>query len=209
MSLTKVLLPLRIPPEKELPSGANLEKTDESTTLKVTSDSLKLSEEKASVGAGFFVFRIINQEIYILLLIGLSGKMSPPKGGLNPGETCFKAGLRELWEETSNKCESKGVHPRHINIVDGIEYTEEKYKPEKIKNGRISPARFRVNHFFHAQLKEDAEPDLEVQHSEAQSLGWYSLNQLEEGFQNGTLRISKERWQIIQEAFQKEKEIRQ
>lgn len=205
MSLTKVLTPLRIPPEKELPSGDNLEKTDEST-LKVITDSFK---SKASIGAGFFVFRIINQEIHILLLIGLSGKMSPPKGGLYPGETIFQAGLRELWEETSNMCKSKGIHPRHINIIHDVNYTEEKYKPEKIKNGRISPARVRVNSFFHAQLKEDIEPDLEVQHSEAQSLGWYSLDQLTKGRENGTFTILADRWQLIQEAFQKEKEMRQ
>ncbi|QHW30450.1 NUDIX domain-containing protein [Paenibacillus rhizovicinus] len=67
------------------------------------------------ISAGGVVFRRVNGELQIQLIQDRYGKISLPKGKMEPGETVEQTALREIVEET-------GIQGAIVSPIDQIKY---------------------------------------------------------------------------------------
>jgi len=114
-----------------------------------------------------------------ILLVQSRGQLwGPPKGTIQKKETYENCAIREVLEETG------------LNILckDFLEYTV-------VKNKAI---------YYNIHLKEDdISPQTHIKDNDANGIGWFSLNCLEELIKNNKIRINQHTKILIKKFFRK------
>ncbi|WP_274651938.1 NUDIX hydrolase [Paenibacillus humicola] len=106
------------------------------------------------ISAGGVVYRRVNGELQIQLIQDRYGKISLPKGKMEPGETVEQTALREILEET-------GMEGKIISPIDQIKYT---YTHE---------AKGTVDKEVHYYLVEATGGKLQAQVEEIRGVEWF------------------------------------
>ena len=129
------------------------------------------------ISAGGVVYRRENGALHIQLIHDRYGKISLPKGKMEPGETIEQTALREILEET-------GIVGRIIERIEII-----KYQYEHKNKGTIDKE-------VHYYLVEAVGGELQAQVEEIRGVLWYSpeqalLQQRTKGYDNNEAVLSK------------------
>ncbi|MFC4811336.1 NUDIX hydrolase [Paenibacillus sp. GCM10023250] len=106
------------------------------------------------ISAGGVVFRRVNGELQIQLIQDRYGKISLPKGKMEPGETVEQTALREISEET-------GILGKIVSPIDQIKY---RYSHE---------AKGLVDKEVHYYLVEAVGGKLQAQVEEIRGVEWF------------------------------------
>ncbi|MFD0715071.1 NUDIX hydrolase [Paenibacillus sp. GCM10027626] len=128
------------------------------------------------ISAGGVVFRKVDGELQIQLIQDRYGKISLPKGKMEPGETVEQTALREIAEET-------GMEGKIIAPIDQIKY---KYNHEK--HGMVDKE-------VHYYLVEAIGGKLQAQVEEIRGVEWFEPSeawrrQRQSGYQNNDRILS-------------------
>jgi putative (di)nucleoside polyphosphate hydrolase len=91
-----------------------------------------------------------------------------PQGGIDPGETVEKAGLRELWEET-------GVTPEHVTLLARTSHPLRYEFPPDVLGKRFKTYRGQEQHWLLLKLTgNDSAIDIATTHPEFSEWAWLS-----------------------------------
>lgn len=107
------------------------------------------------ISAGGVVFRRVNGQLEVQLIQDRYGKISLPKGKMEPGETIEQTALREIREET-------GLIGRINGPIDTIKYTYSNDKKGGIVHKEV--------HYF---LVEHVGGELKAQVEEIRGVEWF------------------------------------
>lgn len=122
------------------------------------------------ISAGGVVYRRLNDELQVQLIQDRYGKISLPKGKMEPGETVEQTALREIEEET-------GLIGRIVEPIDQIKY---RY---------YDTAKGAVDKEVHYYLVEAVGGELHAQIEEIRGVEWFTpqeawRRQVQSGYDN-------------------------
>jgi 8-oxo-dGTP pyrophosphatase MutT (NUDIX family) len=129
------------------------------------------------ISAGGVVYKRVDGDLHIQLILDRYGKVSLAKGKMEQGETIEETALREIEEET-------GIVGRIVSAVDIIAYT---YR---------NPVHGEVNKEVHYYLVEAKHGLLKPQLEEINAVSWYPSKeawhrQLQSGYRNNDIILRK------------------
>ncbi|GAB6990677.1 NUDIX hydrolase [Paenibacillus pini] len=132
---------------------------------------------KKEISAGGVVYRSVNGQYEIQLIMDRYGKVSLAKGKMEPGETVEETALREIEEET-------GIIGEIISPVDIIRYTY------------INSILGQVDKEVHYYLVEAKSGSLQPQVEEINGVAWYDpqeawTKQEQGGYDNNDMIVRK------------------